>query len=334
MNGYADSLLRLPGTAAEKIWLEEHLEMLSVREGIVLAAAMERSPPVNMADAVNCLLTLDGSRLCPADNYEQLGEFYLLEQCVPQEQKPFFDKAALGQWYAEEHPGLFMGGYYVTFPDKKGPMPYDGHNLPSDFERWSVRLKLASEAVPDGVWIRLPDYDEMYDEPAGDFRLALDALRVKMLNECTLLDARCSLPCIQNLASQYDSLGDLVYDGQNLGIVLDERGQGSPDYLDRFFAALEYEGCRRLDDALHIAEELNSYDIIQADAFLDNAMLKLSRQLWAQDGEDVKNCFDYVAYAEALAAKQGYRLTDDRQMYIRNRDSPTMEPQQSGMTMQ
>lgn len=57
--GYDEALLRLPGTAAEKQWLTEHLEVLSVRERIILSAAMAREPPQDMTGAVNCLLSLD-----------------------------------------------------------------------------------------------------------------------------------------------------------------------------------------------------------------------------------------------------------------------------------
>lgn len=319
MNEYAESLLKLPGTEEEKEWLELRLEMLSVKEGIVLAAAVERSPPNTMMDAVNHLLTLEQYDVVPAGSYEQLGAFYLWNQCVPQEQRAFFDQSALGQWYEDEHPGLFVGNCYVAYPERDGPAPYDGQRLPTDDERldWSVRLKLASQQVPEGVWVKFPDYDEFEDGRAGDFRLALDALKVNTLTECTLLDARCVLPCIRNLASQYASLGDLVYDGQSLGIMLDERGRGSPDYLDRLFAALDYEYCHRLDEAVRIAEGLSSYDIISRDKFLDGAMRELSKQPWAKGGEGVKNCFDYVAYANALAEQQGYSVTDDEQFFIR-----------------
>lgn len=57
MNEYADLLL-LPGTTAEQKWLREHLEVLSVKERIALAAAVQRSPPAAMAEAVNHVLTL------------------------------------------------------------------------------------------------------------------------------------------------------------------------------------------------------------------------------------------------------------------------------------
>lgn len=336
MNGYAESMLRLPGTAEEENWLREHLEVLSVRERIALSAAMAREPPQDMAEAVNCLLSLDGYEVRGhVGNYADLGERFLFEKCVPQDQQAYFDLTALGEQYEDRHPGLFIGNCYVEYPGSQPAMQYDGRDLPEpDGEGWSVRLKLASAAVPDGVWLRLPDYNEFHEDGPGDFRLALDALRVKTIQECTLLGARCILPCVRDLAGQYNALADLIYDGQELGIILDERGQGSPDFLERFAAALEFENCRCLHDAVNIAGDLSSYDIISRDRFLDKVTQELSGQEWAKSGDAVKGCFDYAAYAAALAEQKGYRLTGDGLNYIRSRDSPRLEQQQTGMTMQ
>lgn len=329
-------ILNLPGTAAERQWLAEHLEALSVKEGIVLAAAMQRQPPETMAEAVNHLLTLDDYDVYPASSYESLGRFYLWENLVPEEQRPFFDKTALGQWYEEEHPGLFIGNCYVAYP-AQDRAPYDGECLPAGMEQlnWSVRLKLASEAVPGGVWVKLPDYDidDMYGKP-DEISLALEVLQVKTIRDCSLQEARCVLPCIRDLASQYDTLADLIYDAQNLGYILDERGQGSPDFLDRYFAVLEYEGCRRLDDAVNIAQELDRYDLVDRDKFMDRMVQSLSSQAWTKGGDGVKGCFDYAAYAAALAEQRGYQMTGDERFYIRKRDSPTMDQQPTGMIMQ
>ena len=336
--GYDETILRLPGTAEEKQWLIEHLEVLNIAEADILTAAMERSPPKTMADAVNPLLTLDQYDAYSAGSYEELGEFYFWEQDVPQEQQPFFDKAALGQWYADEHPGRFIGRHYVAYPKQEPARPFDGARLPADVEQldWCVRLKLASEAVPDGVWVKLPDYNEMNNEVVSDFRLALDALQIGSLQGCTLLEARCVLPCVQDLASQYGGLGgleDLVYDGQELGLLLDQRGQGSPEYLDRFFIALEFENCRRLDDARRIADRLSSYEIISVDTFMDKVTQELSGEDWAHAGDGVKGCFDYAAYASALAKQQGYSLTGDGQHYIKDRHPLAQEQHQPEMTM-
>ena len=148
-----------------------------------------------------------------------------------------------------------------------------------------------------------------------------------------MLDARCILPCVHDLAGQYSDPADLIYDGQNLGFLLNERGQGSPDFLERFAAALEFESCRRLSDAVNIADGLSGYDIISRDKFLDNVTEELSKQAWAKGGDAVKGCFDYAAYAAALAEQQGYQATDDECYYIRKRDSPVLEQRQDGMTM-
>ncbi len=331
---YDETILCLPGTAEEKQWLAEHLEVLSVRERTILSAAMAREPPQDMAGAVNCLLSLDEYEVRGhVGSYTALGEFSLFEQCVPQDQQAYFDLTALGYAYEDQHPGLFIGNCYVEYPASQSVMLYDGGELP-EAEGWSVRLKLASEAVPKGVWVKLPDYNEVNNDGPGEIRLALDELRVKTIQECTLLDARCVLPCVQNLAGQYDNLADLVYDGQELGILLDKRGQGSPDFLERFSAALELESCRRLYDALNIASSLNGYDYISKDRFLDKVTEEVNGQEWAKGGDAVKGCFDYAAYAAALAEQQGYQTTADGLNYIRKRDSPVLEQQQGGMIMQ
>ena len=85
---------------------------------------------------------------------------------------------------------------------------------------------------------------------------------------------------------------------------------------------------------MNIAGNLSSYDVISRDRFLDQVTQELSGQAWAKEGDAVKGCFDYAAYAAALAEQQGYCLTDDGQNYIRKRDSPQLEQQQTGMTMQ
>ena len=59
LHGHDEMLLHLPGTAAEREWLEGHLEVLSVKERIALTAAMAHEPPQDMAGAVNCLLSLE-----------------------------------------------------------------------------------------------------------------------------------------------------------------------------------------------------------------------------------------------------------------------------------
>lgn len=334
LHDHDETLLHLPGTAAEREWLEGHLEVLSVKERIALTAAVAREPPQDMAGAVNCLLSLEWYEVRGhADSYEVLGGFFCSEQSIPMEQRPFFDKAALGRLYEKQHPGAFIGNCYVEFPEKQPALRYDGSELPDiESESWSVRLKLASEAVPEGVWIRLPDYDAAFRDDPGEIELAMDELGVKRFPECTLLDARCVLPCVQGLTGQYAKLNDLIDDGQELGFLLDQRGQGDPNFLERFAAALEFEDCRRLSDAVCIGRDLDNYELVSVDAFLDQIQQELDREEWAKYGDAVKSCFNYTAYTAAMAERQGYQLTDDGCRFIRKRDSPEME-QQPIMTM-
>ena len=265
------------------------------------------------------------------DSYEVLGRFFCSEQHIPMEQRPFFDKATLGRLYGEQHPGLFIGNCYVEFPEKQPALRYDGSELPKiETEGWSVRLKLASEMVPEGVWIRLPDYEAALRDDPGDIELAMDELGVKVLPDCTLLDAQCVLPCVQGLAGQYDKINDLIDDGQELGFLLDE--QSSPDFFEQFSTVLEFEHCRRLNDAVCIGRDLYNYDLVSVDTFIDQVKQKLDERQWAKCGDAVKNCFNYAAYAAAQAERLGYQLTDDGCRFIRKRDSPELE-QQPIMTM-
>ena len=233
LHDHDETLLHLPGTAEEQEWLKEHLEVLSVKERVALTAAMVHEPPQDMAGAVNCLLALEWYEVRGhVDSHEALGRLFLYGQYAHKEHLPYFNLPALGRLYEEQHPGLFIGNCYVEYPRDQHAMCYDGSELPEVVsEGWSVRLKLASKAVPEGVWIRLPDYDAAFRDDPGEIVLALDELRVKLIQECTLLDARCVLPCVQGLAGQYDKLNDLIDDGQELGFLLDERGRAIRIFL-------------------------------------------------------------------------------------------------------
>ena len=157
-----DYLAQLPGGEREQNWIRMRLGTLSVREGIVLAAAAQADPPEDAAQAINQLQSLDEYRvLLDAGSYEALGRRYLLNDTrMPVDALPFTDLEAVGRQYEEKHPGLFIGSCYVQYPDTPSePVYQPGTALPAD-DGWSVKVKLASPAVPEGVWFRLPGLDE------------------------------------------------------------------------------------------------------------------------------------------------------------------------------
>ncbi len=259
MNDDFTYLAALPGTQAEQEWLRERLETLSVREGYILAAATARDPPENTGEAVRCLHSLDEYVVCfPAASYEELGAACMpRDGRMPEDALPYLNLHRLGEQYEDQHPGLFIGACYVAFP-KQPAVPSILENKPPTLQDddWSVKLKLASSAVPGGVWVRLPDYTETADYGSGEVTLALHELNAVSLEQCVLLDAKCILPNAGDLTKQYNSVPELVRDGNNLGFVMDERGQGEAHWLERFSAALEYEECHSLRFALDISQNL------------------------------------------------------------------------------
>ena len=190
-----DYLAQLPGGELEQNWIRMRLGTLSVREGITLAAAAQADPPEDAAQAINQLQSLDEYRvLLDAGSYEALGRRYLLNDTrMPVDALPFTDLEAVGRQYEEKHPGLFIGSCYVQYPDTPSePVYQPGTALPAD-DGWSVKVKLASPAVPEGVWFRLPGLDEYGDESSTEEALALRELRVRRWDECALVDAVCVL---------------------------------------------------------------------------------------------------------------------------------------------
>lgn len=337
--GEFDHLLELPGTPQERAWLEERLETLSVREGYVLAADSMRHPPETAAEVINSIQNLSGCEIHPAGSYEELGRFSLGQASkLPEEVLPYVDFDHIGQQFENDHPGLFIGSCYVEYP-KEPPEPAyrgEGTPLPEDSD-WSVKLRLASPAVPEGVWLRLPDYDGQTPEKSTEVTLALEALRVKSLEDCTLLEARCILPEAGDLMEQYDSVTELVRDGDNLGFILDEQGQGEPHWREKFAAALEYEGCHTLKFALDISQNLSCYEWVPRDGLKEFAAKNLrsygvSEKLIQSGNIHLKD------YAEDLLETSGYMEASGETGYlIRNSREFVREytaPEQGGMTMQ
>ena len=328
MEGF-DRLTALPGTAQERAWLRERLETLSVRESYILTAALTRSPPESMNGAIGLCRSLDDYEICKAGSYEELGRLYLMAQQVPEEVRPYVDLRLLGEQYEEEHPGLFVGNFYVVYPQEEFPQHRE-QAAPEDND-WSVKLKLASPGRPEGVWLRLPDYDAM--EGAA----VLSELGAEEVSDCTLLEARCILPEAGNLMEQYDSIRELMRDGDNLGFVLNERGQGMPHFMERFAAALEYEDCRTLRFALDISQNLQCYEWIPQDGVEAFAERHL-RSCEVPEEIIESGCIDLKTYADDLLEQMGYVLTRDESAYVarnsREFNYEFSDPPQPGMTLE
>ena len=249
-----------------------------MREEFAMEAALQRGTPADAREMVNLLAGLDEYEVVGGiQSDKDLGLYYLEENDTRLlELREYVNLEELGRTYANLHHGLFVGGCYVVYPEREQPEVYDGIALPEPDYSWSLRLKLASSVVPDGVWLALPDYNDIMDVRPGEIRLALDALGVQTIRGCTLLEARCSLPGITGLEDAYAGrLEDLIYDGQNLGFILQEQNQGQKDFLQTYLWALEHEDCTTLPAALEIAQHLNRYHVVYTDQLQDVAKAEL-----------------------------------------------------------
>ena len=356
------NLFRQPANDIEKQWLLDRLKTLSVREayqlstvmlttgrlkevsgkaGDELLAAVLKLDRQETVESINCLLSLsDYEVLCPAGSYEALGEYYLrYEAELPEAAIPYADLYQIGCRYEDQHPGVFIGDCFVVLPGREPKQTYDGTNLDKVQETdWSLRLRLATPAVPKGVWVCLPDHAAAeVDGRLGEIALALRELKVGAIQECELLEARCSLPGITIHPEEYPDLEDLIRDGNDLGFLLEEQGQGMPDFTGRFLAALEYENCHRLDAALDIAQNLHCYDFVRAENIETFGKQELERKGWSKD-PILRGCIDTAEFGESLLEQMGYRLNTAETAYIRRNDREfqhlrTHEPPHQGWDM-
>ena len=111
-----DHLLELPGPPQYQAYLKERLETLSVRENYALAAVLQRAPPRDTEEAVDCLNSLDACDICPAGSYEELGRLNLKSLKVPEEALLYGNLEQLGHrlsncmcLYIFSHPHKLFG---------------------------------------------------------------------------------------------------------------------------------------------------------------------------------------------------------------------------------
>lgn len=267
-----------------------------------------------------------------------MGRFHLDRHFkVPEEILPHIDYDKLGRQYEDQHPGLFVGNCYVEYPETTpAPVFQAGGPLPFD-DAWSVKMKVASDAVPEGVWVRLPFPYSWEDICFQCETLVLDTLGVREWADCTLLDVRCILPEAGNLMEQYDDVDELISDGQDLGYVLDEQGQGMEGWREKFAAALEFESCRSLKLLLDISQNMSCYEWIPSKKMADFAAEHL-RSCGVSDQLIQSGCVDLEGYAEDLLENSGYMLAGDESGYMTRNNRPfvreyTQEPEPMEQTM-
>jgi hypothetical protein len=318
MNDYLKSLRLTDMTPDEERWLDERLSELSVKECLILNGLTIYAPPESGAYLFNLIQNFHDCDICfDVGNEDGLGAFVAREiEGVSQAYMGFIDTVKLAQKYMEQHPGVFSDGNYIEISENGLWSYYDGHNLDQlTDDSWSVKLRLGSPYQPEGVWLRLPDYQEANDGKSDEIAIALRALEVTRIDECALFEVKCVFPQLGNLIHEYDSVADLIYDGQNLGFVLDEHGQGMRNFTELYQAALDYEGCDTLSEALDIAENLNRYELVPLSGLKDYAMEELNKR-GVKLSDVAASAFDFDGYAAELMEQKGFLFSENEQAYI------------------
>ena len=301
-----DELLSLPHTEAQGIWLRMRLERLSVRESAVLTALLSWKAPKTAADVLNLLLNVGQCEVySPVSNHADLGKRYLKEEGVtlPDSAEKFTDMEALGRICEQKFPGKFVDDCYVLRPRHPLWEPYSGENQVPD-EGWNIRVKLESDFCPEGAWIHFPDYNFVEEEMSGEIGIALRWLGVEDMSECRIMDAQCDVPGVGDIPAQYDSVEALLYDANNMGFLLEERGQGAVDFRETFTAALKYENCATLAEAVSIGDDLSSYDIVKAENLPEFAGKELEN---SGVPTEIRKAVNLEQYGRRLLLDRGYR---------------------------
>ncbi len=322
----------LPSTPEEMRFLENRFAEMSVRERYLLEGTSQLQSISNAADLINLTEQLDRFNFFyGATDDAALGDYIAkYRENATYAQLPFLDLARWGKDVRERHGGVFVSGGFVEQVEPCCQI-YDGTDLDQMTTGFgSMKLKVASGNCPSGVWIRLPDHEISTDEP-DELAVALGELGITKWNRVVLLEAKCWFDCIANLTEQYDTLEQLIDDGNNLGYVLEERGQGMANFEERFRAAMELEGCTRLDEALDISQNLRCYDFIPDERHWERFGKDLARRNKIIDPDSAAAMyFDYSAYCRTEIERMGLRpcaygyIARNDQEFIREFSHPSL----------
>lgn len=294
-------LVNLDKNQEELVFLQERFKEMSVREKYILEGAVELNEIKTAADLINLTEQLSSFDLYyKAINEKTLGEYVArYKEYADDEVIEFIKTEKLGREYHEDFQGVFTDKGYIT---QRGTINqiYDGSNIGRLSKGdWSVKLKLSSKDNPEGVWLNLPDYERSTGE-VGEIELALEALAIEDINEAVLEDAKCILPNIIDLKEQYETVEELIINGNNLGYILDDYYADRNFFLEHFQSAMELEDCTRLDYVLDISQNLHCYDYLPKYANLEKyGKFLANRDKIVKKDTILGDNFDYVKYAKA-----------------------------------
>ena len=303
----------LSGSMDETAYLERRFAEMSVRERYLLEGAARLQSIDTAADMINLTEQLDSFSLClGATDDAALGAYAARYRERIPARIPLLDTARWGRDLRERHDGVFTSGGFVEQTSPLRQIYATGDSLGRlTAGDAAMRLKVASAHCPDGVWLMLPDHEPVTGEP-DELAAARGELGVTGWAGAVLLEAKCCLWNIMNPASQYATLEQLIDAGNNLGYVLEEQGQGMPCFDEYFRAAMELEGCTRLDEALDISQNLHCYDFIPPEEYWEKFGRRIAERSGIVDPDSAAApYFDYAGCCKSEIERLGLKRCAD-----------------------
>ncbi len=268
---------------------------------------------LTLDDLINAAYNLqDCSIIDGLSDDEQLGKIYTDNGWLPwlsgidEKVWKYIDYQALGRDIRIADGGIYTkDGYFVNSKQNYSEV-YDGTVFPEQFEDDAYMFRLLISRKPQDCdetansesWLVLP----VSKEGKAKF---LRELGVESFDDCILIAVQSmeqNIPlCVKDL-SQMGILNSLAHRMRDM----EKSGE-----LAKYKALLDCKGCKSLDEAVLLANGLNSYELYEE----PSTIIEYAKYIFSQEYRDVIPerliaHFNFAAYAEELYAEGDLMLTE------------------------
>ena len=189
-----------------------------------------------------------------------------------------------------------------------------------------IELKVASAKMPEGRWLAIHPGDDAGSAVRTEY---LEVLGTSDISACCLLGARGGLAGVSVGAEKYNSPMDAIRDTQRLYRLVEQFQDGSK--MERFRAAMAYEDCVFLWEAVEIGEHLDAYVFLSESEFREQTKQELAAK--GMDPRILELCFDFKRYAAIQYGYEDLYYSADTELYVHKADD-AFEPCRGGPLVQ
>ena len=279
---------------AKAVTYMDSIQLETYEAAIQMRQEKNTDAPVGIKDLLNLCYNLKCFEFRPGIiNDRMLGEFCLEEDRLDWihifevDVRKLLDPQRVGMDQRKEEMGIFTSKGYVFENALSYQDIYDGIHLP-DIDGvaggiFSLRLVGSQYPEEQGTWLELPTTDL-------GFQWVLNRLNERTFDDCIIAE---SISTVQGLSvKQIDDIETLNELARRIQEFTDDRT------LCKFEAALELEQCDSLEQALHIAENLDCYSYDPQMYSMAAYTRYLFRELEINIDDPAFATFDFQGYGE------------------------------------